>query len=155
MLPYLPGSAAHKRLCEIADRFSMKGLRAQASSSFYGIIVENHSVLYRYGTDYAQPGRREAGKRQRYGRWNWKAPFGRKADWEKVDHVLLYGPPTHDADEAFFLCTMKDARRFANALPDPLNVASSPLYPVRGKRAEFLTTRKSFQQLIERLKSLK
>jgi|ERR1700720_1108544 len=137
--PYMIGSSTYKRLCEIAER-----LGGRVATEFSGIItIGGVNVLYRYGTEYMQP-RRTKGGDKKYGRWNWDTPFGREADWRKVDRVLLCGPKTSDADETFFLCTVQQARRFAKVWPVQLNFTACPLRELRGIRAEFWEVRLSF-----------
>ena len=99
-LAYWPGSSTEKRLKEMAKR-----LRGKIATEFSGVTVGGVKVLCRTATAYMQPSRGE-----KYGRWHWKVPFGREADWRKVDYVLLHGPEMGQYDEAFFLFTVREAR---------------------------------------------
>ncbi len=139
--PYIRDSFGYKRLLKIAKR-----LDGHVAAEFFGITVGNVNVLYRHGTEYMQPR-----KGREYGRWNWDIPFGREADWEKVDYVLLHGPKTDDAKETFFPATVNEARRFAEEWPIKLNFQAHPLRNPCGMRAEFWKLRSSLREVRHRL----
>lgn len=135
---YFRGSTAHKHLMEIAHR-----MHASVARDFSGITLNGANILYRHGFAYIQ---RMHGKS--YPRWAWKTPFGKESDWRQVDYVLLYGPEISDADEAFFLFTVKEARSIAKSWRDALNVAALPIRKNRSSRDEILKHQRTLREVI-------
>jgi len=136
-LAYWPGSSTEKRLKEIAKR-----MRAKVATDFSGVILKGTNILYRRGTAYVQKRRSK-----KYPRWNWKKPFGKPSDWRLVDYVLLHGPEIGEADEAFFLFTVKEARDLTRVWTN-LNVAATPIAETRVERDKILKHQRTLREVI-------
>lgn len=121
---YWPKSSTEKRLKSIAKR-----LGGKISVDFSGIVVGDKNILYRHTNGYYQKTR---GKK--YGRWSWNVPFGREADWHKVDFVLLHGSPFGAIEEAFLLFTVRKAVHFGRAWPGYINISAEPMRAPHGNR---------------------
>lgn len=65
-----------------------------------------------------------------------------------MDYVLLYGPEVGQADEAFFLFTMRDAFDLRRVWPDVLNVAAMPLNEARAARDKILKHQRTLREVI-------
>lgn len=137
-LAYFLGSTTHIHLSEIAKR-----MHGKVAASFSGIIVGDVYILYRYANAYLQPMR---GKK--YPRWHWKKPFGKESDWRLVDYVLLHGPEIGQYDEAFFLFTVREARRLATSWRDNLNVSAEPIRESRTERDAILKHQRTLREVI-------
>lgn len=137
-LAYFRGSTAHRNLIAIARR-----MHAKVAEDFSGVILDGTNILYRHGHAYLQPMR---GKK--YPRWHWKKPFGKESDWRLVDYVLLHGPELGQYDEAFFLFTVREARRLATSWRDNLNVSAEPIRESRTERDAILKHQRTLREVI-------